>query len=106
MLYSKAITFTLSSTRSFDFVAKCGNIATKGNIMDGIINFINEWYQPILAVVGAFAAIATMTPNKADNKIANLLLKVINLFGANFGKAKNDTAKSVVAPGPTKGGGG
>lgn len=58
--------------------------------MDTVINFVNEWYQVILAIVGAFALIATKTPNEADNKIADLLLKLVNLFGANFGKAKND----------------
>lgn len=74
--------------------------------MDSVINFVNEWYQIILALVGAFALIATKTPNEADNKIADILLKAINLFGANFGKAKNDPEKAVVVPGPTKGDGG
>ena len=41
------------------------------------------------SLIGAFAVIATMTPNTVDNKIAGVLLKAINFFGANFGKAKN-----------------
>jgi hypothetical protein len=40
-------------------------------------------------LVGVFAVVATMTPNENDNKVANWLLKVINFFGANLGKAKN-----------------
>ena len=70
--------------------------------MDNIINFVNEWYEPILAAIGLFATIATVTPNKADNKIADLLLKAINLFGANFGEAQNSTRGGTVAPPPPK----
>lgn len=40
-------------------------------------------------VVGAFAIIATMTANSSDNKVANMLLRFINLLAANFGKSKN-----------------
>ena len=42
-----------------------------------------------LQVVGIAALIATMTPNKTDNKIVDAVSKIINLLGANFGKAKN-----------------
>ena len=42
-----------------------------------------------LQVVGIAAMIATMTPNKTDNKIVDAVSKIINLLGANFGKAKN-----------------
>lgn len=41
------------------------------------------------SVIGTAAVIATMTPNEADNKVVDLLLKAINFLGANFGKAKN-----------------
>jgi hypothetical protein len=40
-------------------------------------------------LIGVFAVVATMTPNENDNKVADWLLKVINIFGANLGKAKN-----------------
>jgi hypothetical protein len=43
----------------------------------------------LFMVVGAFAAIATMTKNDTDNKIAHWMLKTINFLGANFGKARN-----------------
>lgn len=48
------------------------------------------YIQIALAFIGAFALVATMTPNKTDDKIVNIALKVINFLGANFGKAKND----------------
>lgn len=47
-------------------------------------------FQVAVGLVGVFALIASVTPNKSDDKWAANLLKVINLLGANFGKAKND----------------
>ncbi len=58
--------------------------------MESLIEIVVKWL-PVLAMgVGTFAAIATITPNTVDNKIANFLLKAINILGANFGKAKNN----------------
>jgi hypothetical protein len=45
--------------------------------------------EAVTSFVGACAVIATMTPNTKDNQIVDGLLKAINFFGANFGKAKN-----------------
>lgn len=42
------------------------------------------------SVVGTCALIATITPNKTDDKFVGYLTKAINFLGANFGKAKND----------------
>jgi len=60
--------------------------------MDKIIEFVtnNALIENAMIVVGAFATIATITPNKADDKIINLFLKAINFLGANFGKSKNE----------------
>jgi hypothetical protein len=44
----------------------------------------------LVKVVGVASLIATMTPNEADNKVVNFVLNLINMFGANVGKAKND----------------
>lgn len=58
-----------------------------------IQNVIENWEQyatVVAACVGAFAAIATVTPNKSDNKIADVLLKIVNTLGLNVGKASND----------------
>lgn len=49
-----------------------------------------------LAVVGLFSMIATMTPNKADDRIAQFLLDVINFLGANVGKASNEEKGNVI----------
>ena len=53
-----------------------------------------EWlsanWQNVLSIatslVGAFAILATMTPNPEDDKIVGQLYKLINFLGANFGK--------------------
>ena len=48
-----------------------------------------DWAQYILLTVGAFAAIATLTPNKSDDKIMQRVFDFINMLGGNFGKAAN-----------------
>lgn len=53
------------------------------------VNWIIENWEVIPAVIGAFAVIAAATPNKADNAVADILCKVVNVLGANFGKAAN-----------------
>lgn len=45
-----------------------------------------------LAIVGGFATLATLTANETDNKILNAILLAINMFGQNYGNAKNDPA--------------
>lgn len=61
--------------------------------MEQLIAWFDSNGAPLLEAltqfVGAFAIIATMTPNKNDNALVAFLLKVINLFGANVGKAEN-----------------
>jgi len=49
----------------------------------------SEYLQVAVQIVGAFAIIATWTPNSSDNKIASFLLEMINFLGGNLGKAKN-----------------
>ena len=54
-------------------------------IIDAIVSYI-----PVaLTVVGSFAVIATLTPNRTDDKIVQFILDFINFLGANLGKAKN-----------------
>jgi|TARA_R110001632_G_scaffold112956_1_gene224061 hypothetical protein len=57
--------------------------------MDWLILNIGNIIEIALELVGAFAVIATMTPNANDNKIADGLLKFLNMLGGNFGNAKN-----------------
>ena len=61
-------------------------------ILDKVAGFINEWWPVLTSVVGTFAVVATITPNKADNRIAQVLLDIVNFLGANLGKSKNDPA--------------
>lgn len=58
-------------------------------IITGAINWFTVHLPLILEVIGAFAVLATITPNKADDEIIGTLLKAVNFLGANFGKAKN-----------------
>ena len=58
-------------------------------VMEYIIQNFDQFILIAGAGIGFFSAIATMTPNEHDNKIAAILLNIINILGANFGKAKN-----------------
>jgi len=57
------------------------------------INFIvNNWealFGAVTSIVGAFAVLATITPNSADNAIMDKVLGLVNFLGANLGKSKN-----------------
>ena len=59
--------------------------------MDAIADIITnpELWEAAAAIIGGFAVIATMTPNSADNAVVDFLLRLINFFGANVGKAEN-----------------
>jgi len=57
--------------------------------MDWILENGSNLLDIALKVVGAFSVIASLTPNATDNKIAAILLRVINTLGFNIGKAKN-----------------
>lgn len=56
------------------------------SLLDGMPSFMK------LVILGTalFSVIATMTPNEHDNKALEVLYRIINIFGFNFGKAKND----------------
>ena len=47
------------------------------------------WLPIVIQTVGVFALVASKTANKSDDKIVDMILKVINFLGANFDKAKN-----------------
>ncbi|MAU88406.1 MAG: hypothetical protein CMC40_00680 [Flavobacteriaceae bacterium] len=57
-----------------------------------MISYIIENKEELIAiataVVTAASLISAMTPNKADNKITGILLKLINWLALNVGKAK------------------
>lgn len=54
-----------------------------------LINWVLENGEVVCSVIGLFAVIATATPNEHDNKVADFLLKAVNVLGLNVGKAKN-----------------
>jgi|TARA_R100000656_G_C3884389_1_gene115177 hypothetical protein len=62
--------------------------------MSEVISFVGGNYLVILSsvssIVGGFAVLASLTPNKSDDRIVQIILDVVNFIGANFGKAKND----------------
>tara|TARA_R110002012_G_scaffold25715_3_gene84705 strand:+ start:1935 stop:2114 length:180 start_codon:yes stop_codon:yes gene_type:complete len=57
--------------------------------MDWLLENTVYIFDIIFKVVGIFSVIATMTPNDADNQIADSLFRFVNLLGGNFGKASN-----------------
>jgi|TARA_R110000822_G_scaffold176392_5_gene315917 hypothetical protein len=60
--------------------------------MDIVSYVMQNWNlitDVVLKLVGAFAIIASMTPNTNDNKAAQMLADLVNLLGFNIGKSKN-----------------
>ena len=60
--------------------------------MEMIDWLMENWEQVLMGVssiVGGFSVLATMTPNSADNRVVDAVMRVINFIGANVGKAKN-----------------
>jgi len=57
--------------------------------MDWIFENSSSLIDIALKIVGSFAVIASLTPNVTDNKIADVLLRIINTLGFNIGNAKN-----------------
>ena len=55
----------------------------------GILAALPQYLEVAVQVIGAFAVIASMTPNNSDNAIADFLLRLVNTLGANVGKAGN-----------------
>ena len=62
--------------------------------MSDIISVVTGNYVAILSaaasIVGGFAVIASLTPNKSDDRIVQIILDIVNFLGANFGKASNN----------------
>ncbi len=52
-------------------------------------SWLGQNYVIVLEIIGVFAILATLTPNKADDKVVQIVLDLINAFGMNTGKAKN-----------------
>ena len=48
-----------------------------------------EWISAITLIITACTAVTAITPSKADDKIINTMLSVLNFAAGNFGKNKN-----------------
>ena len=61
--------------------------------MSEMVSYVMENYVQMLSavggIVGGFAVVASLTPNKSDDRIVQMILAMVNFLGANFGKAKN-----------------
>tara|TARA_R110002020_G_C15957900_1_gene746301 strand:+ start:217 stop:408 length:192 start_codon:yes stop_codon:yes gene_type:complete len=61
--------------------------------MSEMVSYVMENYVQMLSavggIVGGFAVVASLTPNKSDDRIVQMILDMVNFLGANFGKAKN-----------------
>ena len=57
-----------------------------------VISWVTSHLAEIVQIIGAFAVIATLTKNKSDDKIVQMLLDVVNFLGGNLGKSKNNDA--------------
>lgn len=62
--------------------------------MEQVIEFLTsgefqDWVVAVAGVVTAATAITALTPTKTDNKIANVILKVLNILAGNVAKNKN-----------------
>ena len=60
------------------------------SMMTYIMSNWQAWLAAATSVVGSAAIVATLTPNKSDDKIVQKALSIINFIGANVGKAKNN----------------
>ena len=58
-----------------------------------MINYIIENKEQLITIATATVTLASLvsalTPNKTDNKITGILLKLINWLALNIGKAKD-----------------
>ena len=60
--------------------------------MDALLNALDAapaWLTAITGLVTAATAITALTPSTADDKVLNMVLRVLNLLAGNVGKNKN-----------------
>ena len=50
---------------------------------------LENYIEIITAIVTIASVITAATPNQADNKIVDFLVKLLNVLAINFGKNKN-----------------
>ena len=58
-------------------------------MMDTLIANWDQYMELLLAAVGFFSVLASLTKNESDDQKVQIALDLINRFGVNVGKAKN-----------------
>ena len=67
----------------------CGVVFLGENMMDTLIANWDQYMELLLAAVGFFSVLASLTKNESDDQKVQIALDLINRFGMNVGKAKN-----------------
>lgn len=57
-------------------------------MLENMIENLTEYSVVILAVLGAASAIARITPNTADNKVMDVIWKIVNKLGLRGGSTE------------------
>ena len=63
-------------------------------VINAFLDQLPAFVQVGFAVVTGAAAIAAVTPTQVDNQLVDVVLRVLNILGGNFGQAKNADDKS------------
>lgn len=61
--------------------------------MENFIEQLPAWVNALTILVTAATAVTALTPTQADNKVVNVLLKILNFIAGNFLKNKNADVK-------------
>ena len=73
-------------------IALAAEVASEGvlfSTLAALFEAMPVWLSAITSVVAASTAITAITPTKADDKIVNIILRVLNILAGNFGKNTN-----------------
>ena len=54
---------------------------------------ITTWWPVVPSVIALAAVIAAITKNEWDNKVVDILRKIVDIIAFNFGGAKNEKKK-------------
>ena len=62
-------------------------------MITGLISGMPGWLHIAITVLSTCTVITAATPSQVDNKILNIVLKVLNTLAGNIGKNKNADEK-------------